>query len=86
VLFRSAIAISWIVQRLWDLPNPADAFVMALAQRAGWVAIGLTSLGAMALRSPGLRADSVPHRASENPASAFETSIHTIQENCLESQ
>ena len=85
-IFAGAIAISWIAQRLWDLPNPADAFVMALAQRAGWIAIGLTSLGAMALRSPRLRTDSVPHRASENPAAVFETSIHTIQENGLESQ
>jgi hypothetical protein len=40
----------------------------------------------MALRSPRLRADSVQNHASENPASVFETSIQTIQENCLESQ
>jgi hypothetical protein len=55
-LFAGAIAIAWIAQRLWDLPNPADAFVMALAQRAGWIAIGLTFLGIIAQSLPALRA------------------------------
>jgi hypothetical protein len=54
-LFAGAIAITWIAQRLWDLPNPADAFVMALAQRAGWIAIGLTFLGILAQSLPALR-------------------------------
>lgn len=54
-LFAGAVAITWIAQRLWDLPNPADAFVMALAQRAGWIAIGLTFLGIIAQSSPALR-------------------------------
>jgi hypothetical protein len=85
-LFAGAVAISWIAQRLWDVPNPADAFVMALAQRAGWIAVGLTLLGAFARSSPGLRADSPPHRgAIENSVSTPEISIHAIQENCLES-
>jgi hypothetical protein len=85
-ILAGAIALLWIAQRLWDLPNPADAFVMALAQRAGWIAAGLTALGAMALRSPKLRANALPRRANENPAPVFETSIHTIKENCLETQ
>jgi len=38
-------ATGWIAQRLWDLPNPADAMVSALAQGALWIAIGLTLLG-----------------------------------------
>jgi hypothetical protein len=63
-LFAGAVAIAWIAQRLWDLPNPADAFVMALAQRAGWIAIGLTLLGIIARSSPALRADSRPHRGA----------------------
>jgi hypothetical protein len=57
-LFAGVVATAWIAQRLWDLPNPADAFVMALAQRAAWIAIGLTLLGIIARRSPALRADS----------------------------
>jgi hypothetical protein len=63
-VLAGAVAISWIAQRLWDLPNPADAFVMALAQRAGWIAVSLTLLGAFARSSPSLRADSLPHRLS----------------------
>jgi len=47
-VFAGAVAIAWIAQRLWDLPNPADAFVMALAQHAAWIAIGLTLLGLIA--------------------------------------
>jgi len=47
-VFAGVVAITWIAQRLWDLPNPADAFVMALAQRAGWIAIGMTLLGILA--------------------------------------
>jgi hypothetical protein len=56
-LLAGVIAIAWIAQRLWDLPNPADAFVMALAQHAAWIAVGLTLLGIMARNSPALRAD-----------------------------
>jgi hypothetical protein len=89
-LFAGAIAITWIAQRLWDLPNPADALVMALAQRAAWVAIGLTFLGIVARSSPVLAA-AIPHRdAIDNSVAASvttpEISIHAIQENCLESQ
>jgi len=47
-VFAGSVAITWIVQRLWDIPNPADALVMALAQRAVWVAAGLTLLGLIA--------------------------------------
>jgi hypothetical protein len=86
-LFAGAVAISWIAQRLWDLPNPADVFVTALAQRAGWIAIGLTLLGIIARNSLALRADSLPHRGViENSVSTSEPPIHAIQENCLESQ
>jgi hypothetical protein len=52
-----AIALVWIVQRVWDLPNPTDALVMAIAQRAGWIAAGLTLLGIVARGFPALRAD-----------------------------
>ena len=56
-LFAGAAAAAWMAQRIWDLPTPADALVMALAQRAIWIALGLTSAGLLALRSPALRAD-----------------------------
>ena len=56
-LFAGAVATAWIAQRLWDLPNPADRFVMALSQRAVWIAIGLTLLGVIARSSSALRAD-----------------------------
>jgi hypothetical protein len=86
-LFAGAVAISWIAQRLWDLPNPADVFVTALAQRAGWIAIGLTLLGIIARNSLALRSESLPRRAAiENSVSTSERSIHATQENCLESQ
>jgi hypothetical protein len=55
-LFAGAVAIAWIAQRLWDLPNPADAFVMALAQHAVWIAAGLALLGISARSVPALRA------------------------------
>ena len=41
-LFAGAAATAWIAQRLWDLPNPADALVMALAGQAAWIATGMT--------------------------------------------
>ena len=47
-LFAGVVAVAWIAQRIWDLPNPADVFVMALAQRAIWIATGLTLLGIFA--------------------------------------
>jgi HupE / UreJ protein len=37
-VFAGAAAAAWIVQRLWDVPNPAEVLVTALAQRAGWIA------------------------------------------------
>ena len=55
-LFAGAVAIAWIGQRLWNLPNPADVLVMALAQHAAWIAIGLTLLGLIARSLPALRA------------------------------
>jgi hypothetical protein len=54
-VFAGAVAAAWIAQRLWDLPNPADALVTALAQRAGWIAAGLTLLGLFAQASTLLR-------------------------------
>jgi len=47
-LFAAVAAAAWIAQRLWDVPNPLDAFVMALAQRALWIAVVLTLLGIFA--------------------------------------
>ena len=55
-LFAGAAATAWIAQRLWDLPNPADALVMALAGQAAWIATGLTLVGIIARSSPKLRA------------------------------
>jgi hydrogenase/urease accessory protein HupE len=54
-LFAGAAATAWIAQRLWDLPNPADALVMALAGQAAWIATGLTLVGIIARSSPRLR-------------------------------
>ena len=48
-------AAAWIAQRLWDFPNPADAVVTALAQRAGWIAAGLTVLGIFVRTSGAIR-------------------------------
>ncbi len=53
-LFAGAAATGWIAQRLWNVPNPVDPLVMAIAERAAWVAIGLTSLGFVARNSPRL--------------------------------
>jgi HupE / UreJ protein len=58
-LFAAAVAAAWIAQRLWDLPNPADAVVTALAQRAGWIAAGLCLLGIFARTSSALRGRSI---------------------------
>src|ERR1700693_3285761 len=41
-LFAGAAATAWIARRMWDLPNPADALVMALAGQAASTATGLT--------------------------------------------
>jgi hypothetical protein len=46
--FAGAVSVGWILERLWEIPNPADAVVMALAQHALWIAIGLTVLGVIA--------------------------------------
>ena len=56
-VFAGTAAAAWIVQRLWDFPNPADALVTALAQRAGWIAVGLTLLGVIARTSDALRGE-----------------------------
>jgi hypothetical protein len=58
-LFAGGVAMAWIAQRAWNLPNPADAFVTALAQHAAWIAIGLTLLAIVARRWPGLRASEI---------------------------
>lgn len=81
-LFAGSVALAWIMQRVWDLPNPADAFVMTLAQHAVWIAIGLTLLGVLARSSSALRADNSVS-ASVRPSA---TTIHATQENCFESQ
>jgi hypothetical protein len=47
-LFAGIAAAGWVAQRLWDLPNPADAVVTSVAHGAGWVALGLTLLGIVA--------------------------------------
>ena len=46
--FAAVVAVEWVVQRLWDVSNPADSVMEALAQRAGWIAIGLALLGILA--------------------------------------
>jgi hypothetical protein len=48
-VFGGTAAAAWIVQRLWGFPNPADAVVTALAQRAGWIAVGMSLLGVLAV-------------------------------------
>jgi HupE / UreJ protein len=50
-VFAGSAAAAWIAQRLWNLPNPADALVAVLAQHAGWIAAGLTLLGLLARMS-----------------------------------
>jgi HupE / UreJ protein len=54
-LFAGTAAAAWVVQRLWDLPNPADPLVTALAQHAGWIVSGLTLLGLFARTSSAFR-------------------------------
>lgn len=53
-LLAGSAATAWIVQRLWNLPNPADPFVLALAEHALWIAAALTLLGVLAQRAPTL--------------------------------
>ena len=50
-IFAGGIAVGWIVQRLWDLPNPADSVMETLAQHAGWIAVGLALLAIVAWRT-----------------------------------
>ena len=47
-LFAGTAAAGWIAQRLFGISNPADAFVTALAQRAIWIAFGMTLLSIIA--------------------------------------
>jgi hypothetical protein len=54
-VFAGAAAVGWIAQRLWDLPNPADALVSALAQHAAWIATGMTLPGIIAVSVPALK-------------------------------
>ncbi|HEY1756206.1 MAG TPA: HupE/UreJ family protein [Bryobacteraceae bacterium] len=68
-LFAGAVAIAWLAQRLWDLPNPIDAFVMALAQHAAWIAGGLTLLGVAAGSAPTLRKQIASGAGPERPSS-----------------
>jgi HupE / UreJ protein len=51
-MFAGVAALAWIAQRLWDLPNPIDPVVTALAQRAVWIAVGLAAPGLIARRRP----------------------------------
>ena len=57
-LFAGGIATAWVAQRAWNLPNPADAWVTALAQHAAWIALGLSLLAVFARRWPTSRAPS----------------------------
>jgi hypothetical protein len=50
-LCAGVIALTWIAERLWDLPDPAGTLVEAIAQHGIWLAICLTLLGLLA--SPG---------------------------------
>lgn len=43
-LFAAVVALGWIGQRLWDLRNPFDELVEALAQHALWIGIALLVL------------------------------------------
>jgi hypothetical protein len=74
-LLAGTVAAAWIVQRLWDVANPADGLVMALAQRAARIALGLTVLGIAARRFPSLRV--APHDG--------ESAIAAMPADCLES-
>jgi hypothetical protein len=55
--FAGIASAAWIVQRFWDVPNPADAVVTALAHRAGWIAVALCLLGVIARNSNVLRVE-----------------------------
>jgi ABC-type uncharacterized transport system permease subunit len=57
-LFAGGVATAWVAQRAWHLPNPADAFVTALAQHAAGIAIGLILLAIFSRSFPALRAPS----------------------------
>jgi hypothetical protein len=54
-VFAGVAAAGWIAQRLWDVPDPADAVVTSLAHGAVWLALGLTLLGIAAWSTAGLR-------------------------------
>jgi hypothetical protein len=58
-VFAGTVATAWIAQRVWDLPNPADALVAAIAQRAGWIAAGLCLLGVLARTASAFRGRSI---------------------------
>ena len=53
--FAGLAAAGWIVQRLWDIPTPADAVVTALAHYAVWLALGLALAGIAAWSTTALR-------------------------------
>jgi hypothetical protein len=67
-LFGAVAAAGWIAERLVSAPNPMDAVVTALAQRAVFVAIGLTLPGAVAWSHTKLR--SKPHKQGRTTADA----------------
>lgn len=47
-VFAGVVAVGWIVERVWDVPGPADAVVEGLARHAGWMAVELALLGGLA--------------------------------------
>ena len=64
-LFAAIAAGGWIAQRLWNIPNPLDALVTALAQSAAWIAAALTILGAIARNLPRLRGNTFSPATAE---------------------
>ena len=57
-LFAGLAAAGWILQRVWDVPTPADALVTALAHYAGWIALGLALAGLAGWSTASLRLES----------------------------
>lgn len=87
-LFAATAAAGWIGERLANLPNPFDAFVMALAQRAPWVAVGLFLLGVTASswarfhgRFQHASSRALPGDPDENPTDARVRVTHVSPDN-----
>lgn len=71
-LFAGVAAAGWVAQRLWNVPNPADAIVTSLAHWAIWLALGLTLLGIAASSTAVLRLGRPNHAIQTEPPVIFE--------------